>query len=112
MGGVARCFVQRFTCGGVAAAEDSPTPNPWISADQPIGTRSEDRLERAAYAVELALAIEAWTGTHSLTIALYGAWAAGILIEEHGTRVLAGAAQVPAHDHRIQSLKVDGPRIR
>lgn len=48
-----------------------------FSADRPISGRSEDRLDRTAYAEQLALAICSWKGTDSLVLGLYGPWGCG-----------------------------------
>lgn len=49
----------------------------WITADQPIASRADDRLSRSEFSKELATAVAGWRGNSSLTIALYGAWGSG-----------------------------------
>ena len=48
-----------------------------LTADQPISSRQQDRLNRQPFASALATAISAWRGNESLVIALYGAWGVG-----------------------------------
>jgi hypothetical protein len=55
---------------------DHPTPQSWLSADEPIQT-AQDRLNRKEFARELGAVISTWVGEHSLTLALNGAWGSG-----------------------------------
>lgn len=54
----------------------SREPHPF-SADRPIETRDQDKLNRRRFAEELAKAISAWRGEDSLILALYGPWGMG-----------------------------------
>jgi predicted KAP-like P-loop ATPase len=48
-----------------------------ISADRPITSSAEDRLQRSAFAENLARVIHQWQASDSLVIALYGVWGSG-----------------------------------
>jgi len=48
-----------------------------LTADQPISSRQQDRLNRQSFSNALATAINAWHGNESLVIALYGEWGVG-----------------------------------
>src|SRR5437868_8348788 len=65
-------------CANKQAAEAQQIrSDPLLTADQPISSRQQDRLNRHSFASALATAINAWHGNESLVIALYGAWGAG-----------------------------------
>lgn len=51
------------------------SPFEWI--DRPITSKSEDRLNRASFAGDLARAIKSWDGNDSLVLGLYGNWGSG-----------------------------------
>lgn len=65
--------------------EDSIHP---FSADRPISTIEEDRLDRGKFVKEFSKAIGAWKGKDSIVIAIYGDWGTGktsiknLIIEE------------------------------
>lgn len=48
-----------------------------FSADRPIVSKSEDALDRGAFASELANAIKGWGRRDSLVIGLFGPWGSG-----------------------------------
>jgi predicted KAP-like P-loop ATPase len=48
-----------------------------FSADRPIASRNEDKLDRRPFAEEIAGAVRGWRGNDSLVIALYGSWGTG-----------------------------------
>lgn len=59
-----------------------------FSADRPISTMNEDRLDRGKFVKEFSKSIGAWKGKDSIVIAIYGDWGAGktslknLIIEE------------------------------
>jgi predicted KAP-like P-loop ATPase len=65
--------------------ENSPHP---FSADRPISSVDEDRLDRGKFVKEFSKSIGAWKGKDSIVIAIYGDWGAGktslknLIIEE------------------------------
>lgn len=52
-------------------------PEPQFSADRPINSTAEDRLNRVEFATALGRSIVAWDGSDSLVVGLYGEWGCG-----------------------------------
>jgi predicted KAP-like P-loop ATPase len=48
-----------------------------FSSDRPITRLEEDKLDRRAFAEQIARAVRGWKGKDSLVIALYGSWGTG-----------------------------------
>jgi len=48
-----------------------------ISADRPITTKSDDRLNRSEFAAAIAKVIRQWRNKPSLVIGLFGDWGSG-----------------------------------
>jgi len=59
------------------AQKDAASNRHLFSPDRPITSREEDRLDRRAFAEEIARAVREWKGKDSLVIALYGSWGVG-----------------------------------
>ena len=63
--------------GAKAPNEIVATVEAFVSADRPIDSRRDDRLQRSRFADELARVIRQWRGRESLVIALLGPWGSG-----------------------------------
>ena len=63
--------------GGEGYGEKDQEPSLKLFDDQPIQSRSEDRLGRAEFVDTISRAICGWRGRKSLVIGLYGRWGSG-----------------------------------
>ncbi len=70
-------FHRRTTSAGDREEQDTPAARHAFSADRPISSSAEDRLDRTTFATRVADSIRSWRGRDSLVVGLYGRWGSG-----------------------------------